>query len=201
MFSKFFVVKNPKLERKILGLTFKNPVGLAAGFDKNATMFNDLAYCGFGFIEIGTLTPKGQVGNDKPRLFRLKKDEAILNRMGFNNDGVEIAIEQLKNRKHKDLIIGGNIGKNKTTPNEEANADDGGQEPGDQRSGWEEHQEVWCTWHSWEEDQRAWERDGHGEGDSEEWECERPREDRDDKLEVQDHSVGSKYSVPLRWED
>ncbi len=123
LFSKFFVVKNPKLERKILGLTFKNPVGLAAGFDKNATMFNDLAYCGFGFIEIGTLTPKGQVGNDMPRLFRLKKDEAILNRMGFNNDGVDVAIEKLKNRKHKDLIIGGNIGKNKTTPNEEANSD------------------------------------------------------------------------------
>ena len=123
LFSNFFVVNNPKLERKILGLTFKNPVGLAAGFDKNATMFNDLAYCGFGFIEIGTLTPKGQVGNDKPRLFRLKKDEAILNRMGFNNDGVDVAIEKLKNRKHKDLIIGGNIGKNKTTPNEEANSD------------------------------------------------------------------------------
>jgi dihydroorotate dehydrogenase len=123
LFSKFFVVNNPKLERKILGLTFKNPVGLAAGFDKNASMFNDLAYCGFGFIEIGTLTPKGQSGNDKPRLFRLKKDEAILNRMGFNNDGVDVAIEKLKNRKHKDLIIGGNIGKNKTTPNEEANTD------------------------------------------------------------------------------
>jgi dihydroorotate dehydrogenase len=123
LFSKIFVVENPKLERSIFGLTFKNPVGLAAGFDKNATMFNDLAYCGFGFIEIGTLTPRGQAGNDKPRLFRLKSDKAILNRMGFNNDGVEIAIEQLKNRKHKDLIIGGNIGKNKVTPNEEANND------------------------------------------------------------------------------
>ncbi len=123
MFSRLFIVTDKKLERKIFGLTFKNPVGLAAGFDKNATMFNDLAYCGFGFIEIGTLTPKGQAGNDKPRLFRLKSDKAILNRMGFNNDGVEIAIEQLKNRKHKDLIIGGNIGKNKLTPNEEANND------------------------------------------------------------------------------
>jgi dihydroorotate dehydrogenase len=123
LFNRLFVVNNKRLERKLFGLTFKNPVGLAAGFDKNATMFNDLAYCGFGFIEIGTLTPKGQAGNDKPRLFRLKSDKAILNRMGFNNDGVEIAIEQLKNRKHKDLIIGGNIGKNKVTPNEEANND------------------------------------------------------------------------------
>lgn len=123
IFTRLFIVNDKKLERKLFGLTFKNPVGLAAGFDKNATMFNDLAYCGFGFIEIGTLTPKGQAGNDKPRLFRLKSDKAILNRMGFNNDGVEIAIEQLKNRKHKDLIIGGNIGKNKVTPNEEANND------------------------------------------------------------------------------
>jgi dihydroorotate dehydrogenase len=123
IFTRLFIVNDKKLERKLFGLTFKNPVGLAAGFDKNATMFNDLAYCGFGFIEIGTLTPKGQAGNDKPRLFRLKSDKAILNRMGFNNDGVEIAIEQLKNRKHEDLIIGGNIGKNKVTPNEEANND------------------------------------------------------------------------------
>jgi dihydroorotate dehydrogenase len=123
IFTRLFIVNDKKLERKLFGLTFKNPVGLAAGFDKNATMFNDLTYCGFGFIEIGTLTPKGQPGNDKPRLFRLKSDKAILNRMGFNNDGVEIAIEQLKNRKHKDLIIGGNIGKNKVTPNEEANND------------------------------------------------------------------------------
>jgi len=123
LFSKLFILDDKKLERKLFGLTFKNPVGLAAGFDKNASLFNDLAYCGFGFIEIGTLTPKGQEGNDKPRLFRLKTDKAILNRMGFNNDGVDSAIEKLKNRKHKDLIIGGNIGKNKVTPNEEANND------------------------------------------------------------------------------
>jgi len=123
IFTRLFIVNDEKLERKLFGLTFKNPVGLAAGFDKNATMFNDLAYCGFGFIEIGTLTPKGQAGNEKPRLFRLKSDHAILNRMGFNNDGVDVAIEQLKNRKHKDLIIGGNIGKNKLTPNDEANSD------------------------------------------------------------------------------
>ena len=123
LFKKKFCLEDAKLERKLFGLTFKNPVGLAAGFDKNASMFNDLAYCGFGFIEIGTLTPKGQPGNDKPRLFRLKADKAILNRMGFNNDGVDVAIEKLKNRKHKDLLIGGNIGKNKVTPNEEANND------------------------------------------------------------------------------
>lgn len=123
IFKKMFCIEDKRLERKLFGLTFKNPVGLAAGFDKNATMFNDLAYCGFGFIEIGTLTPKGQPGNDKPRLFRLKADRAILNRMGFNNDGVDVAIEKLKERKHKDLLIGGNIGKNKVTPNEEANND------------------------------------------------------------------------------
>lgn len=120
VFKKSFVIENPKLEKELFGLTFKNPVGLAAGFDKNATFFNNLFYCGFGFIEIGTLTPVGQPGNDKPRLFRLKKDSAIINRMGFNNDGVEIAVEQLKKRKHKGLIIGGNIGKNKLTPNESA---------------------------------------------------------------------------------
>lgn len=123
LFWRLFVLDDKKLERNLFGLTFKNPVGLAAGFDKNATMFNDLAYCGFGFIEIGTLTPKSQPGNDKPRLFRLKSDRAILNRMGFNNDGVDVAIEQLKDRKHKHLIIGGNIGKNKLTPNEEAKDD------------------------------------------------------------------------------
>ncbi|MBM3418750.1 MAG: quinone-dependent dihydroorotate dehydrogenase, partial [Bacteroidetes bacterium] len=109
-----------KLEKKLFGLTFKNPVGLAAGFDKDATFFNNLACCGFGFIEVGTLTPLAQPGNEKPRLYRLKKDKAIINRMGFNNNGVEIAVEQLKMKKHKDLIIGGNIGKNKSTPIEGA---------------------------------------------------------------------------------
>lgn len=119
-FKKSFIIENPKLEKELFGLTFKNPIGLAAGFDKNATFFNNLFYCGFGFIEVGTLTPVGQPGNDKPRLFRLKKDNAIINRMGFNNDGVEIAVAQLKKRKHNGLIIGGNIGKNKLTPNESA---------------------------------------------------------------------------------
>lgn len=115
-------VENPKLKREVFGIKFDNPVGLAAGFDKNASMFNDLAYCGFGFIEIGTVTPLGQPGNDKPRLFRVKDDAGIINRMGFNNDGVENAIENLKKRKTS-IVIGGNIGKNKVTPNEKATED------------------------------------------------------------------------------
>jgi len=117
-----FDVNDQVLEKEVFGIKFKNPVGLAAGFDKNASMYNDLAYCGFGFIEIGTVTPKGQPGNDKPRLFRLVEDEAIINRMGFNNDGVDVVIENLKKRK-TDIKIGGNIGKNKVTPNEEATND------------------------------------------------------------------------------
>jgi dihydroorotate dehydrogenase len=117
-----YEVNDPILEKEVFGIKFKNPVGLAAGFDKNASMYNDLAYCGFGFIEIGTVTPKGQPGNDKPRLFRLVEDEAIINRMGFNNDGVDVVIENLKKRKI-DIKIGGNIGKNKVTPNEEATND------------------------------------------------------------------------------
>jgi len=112
-----FVVKNKKLERNILGLTFENPVGLAAGFDKDATMIDLLVPFGFGYLEIGTLTPKPQPGNEKPRLFRLPKDQALINRMGFNNHGVEEAIARLKKRK-SNIIIGGNIGKNKVTDNE-----------------------------------------------------------------------------------
>ena len=100
-------------------LKFKNPVGLAAGFDKNAELIDDFSNLGFGFIEIGTLTPKAQPGNEQPRLFRLKQDRALINRMGFNNDGVESAVERLKARK-SNIIVGGNIGKNKVTPNEEA---------------------------------------------------------------------------------
>lgn len=114
IWRKLYSVNDPRLRKTVFGITFENPVGLAAGFDKNANMFNDLAYCGFGFIEIGTVTPKGQPGNDKPRLFRLKEDEAIINRMGFNNDGVVCAIENLKKKKTK-IIIGGNIGKNTNT--------------------------------------------------------------------------------------
>ncbi len=105
------------------GLTFKNPVGLAAGFDKNARYLKELDLLGFGFVEIGTVTPQPQAGNDKPRLFRLKKDLALLNRMGFNNDGVEIITRRLQRWKkisENKLIIGGNIGKNKITQNEDA---------------------------------------------------------------------------------
>ena len=111
-------VEDKRLEREVFGLKFKNPVGLAAGFDKDAKLFNELSDFGFGFIEIGTLTPKPQPGNPKKRLFRLKADQAIINRMGFNNGGVEEAVERLK--KNKGVLIGGNIGKNKVTPNEEA---------------------------------------------------------------------------------
>lgn len=122
IWNKMFRVQDSRLKKTLFGIEFENPVGLAAGFDKNASMFEDLAYCGFGFIEIGTVTPKGQMGNEKPRLFRLKEDSAIINRMGFNNDGVENAVENLKKRKTK-IIIGGNIGKNKITPNEKATSD------------------------------------------------------------------------------
>ena len=110
------------LKRNLFGLEFPNPIGLAAGFDKNAYYIDELACLGFGFIEIGTVTPLPQPGNDKPRLFRLAADNALVNRMGFNNDGVEKIIERLKKRK-SNIIIGGNIGKNKVTPNENA-ADD-----------------------------------------------------------------------------
>ncbi|HSM62852.1 MAG TPA: quinone-dependent dihydroorotate dehydrogenase, partial [Gillisia sp.] len=116
-----FQINDPRLERKVFGLTFKNPVGLAAGFDKNAVLYKELDQLGFGFVEIGTVTPKGQPGNDKKRLFRLKEDSAIINRMGFNNEGVEAAVKRLKT--NKDVLIGGNIGKNKITPNEEAVSD------------------------------------------------------------------------------
>lgn len=116
---QFFTVKNKKLERNIFGLHFPNPVGLAAGFDKDAKLFDELASLGFGFIEIGTLTPKPQSGNEQPRLFRLPDDDALINRMGFNNEGVDAAVERLKNR-NPNLIVGGNIGKNKITPNENA---------------------------------------------------------------------------------
>ena len=117
IFRTIYKIEDKRLERKLFGITFKNPVGLAAGFDKNAVLFNELANFGFGFIEIGTVTPKGQEGNPKKRLFRLKEDNGIINRMGFNNDGLEIAIEQLKKNKGK-LIIGGNIGKNTQTSSE-----------------------------------------------------------------------------------
>lgn len=119
--GKKFQVNDPRLEREVFGVKFKNPVGLAAGFDKDAKLYKELSNLGFGFIEIGTVTPKPQAGNEKKRLFRLKEDQAIINRMGFNNDGVEAAVQRLKS--NKGVLIGGNIGKNKITPNEKAAED------------------------------------------------------------------------------
>ncbi|OQP64815.1 dihydroorotate dehydrogenase [Niastella vici] len=148
--SSQYTPANGALSKELFGLRFKNPVGLAAGFDKNALYLTELEALGFGFVEIGTVTPKPQAGNDKPRLFRLPKDKALINRMGFNNDGVQVVAQRLKdwrekhegNHKtqavannssasnagshspftthHSRLIIGGNIGKNKVTPNEDA---------------------------------------------------------------------------------
>ncbi|MGK0253214.1 MAG: dihydroorotate dehydrogenase [Mariniflexile sp.] len=114
IFRSLYVIEDQRLERNLFGLTFKNPVGLAAGFDKNAVLYNELANFGFGFIEIGTVTPKAQAGNSKKRLFRLKDDQGIINRMGFNNEGLEPAISELRKNKGK-IIIGGNIGKNTYT--------------------------------------------------------------------------------------
>jgi dihydroorotate dehydrogenase len=128
--SAIYTPKDPSLERKEFGLTFRNPVGLGAGFDKNAIYLRELEALGFGFVEIGTVTPLPQAGNDKPRLFRLPADKALINRMGFNNDGVKVIKERLEKWKIKGegnrdkgigrMIIGGNIGKNKVTPNEDA---------------------------------------------------------------------------------
>lgn len=118
LFRKLFVIDDKRLEREVFGLKFKNPIGLAAGFDKDAKLYNEFSDFGFGFIEIGTLTPKPQAGNPKKRLFRLLDDQAIINRMGFNNSGVFDAVERLK-KKHR-VLVGGNIGKNKVTANEDA---------------------------------------------------------------------------------
>lgn len=120
--SSMFRVDDSRLERELFGLKFPNPVGLAAGFDKDARLIDEFTNFGFGFIEIGTLTPKPQSGNPKPRLFRLPQDQAIINRMGFNNEGVDAAVERLRQRK-SNIIVGGNIGKNKVTPNEQATSD------------------------------------------------------------------------------
>lgn len=120
MVQAIYDESKPSDSVELFGLRFKNRIGLAAGLDKDALLFEQLADFGFGHIEIGTLTPKAQPGNDKPRLFRLLRDKAILNRMGFNNRGVDDAVERLKHRKRTDLIVGGNIGKNKVTPNEDA---------------------------------------------------------------------------------
>jgi dihydroorotate dehydrogenase len=124
LLANSFSLLDPKLVTNFCGLSFKNPVGLGAGFDKNAKYLNELEALGFGFVEIGTVTALPQAGNDKPRLFRLPKDKALINRMGFNNDGVNVVAKRLKEWKEKksnsQLIIGGNIGKNKITPNEDA---------------------------------------------------------------------------------
>src|SRR5690554_1360826 len=120
--GKLYKVKDARLERELFGLKFPNPVGLAAGFDKDAKLYRELSNLGFGFVEIGTVTPKPQAGNKKPRLFRLQEDSAVINRMGFNNGGVKEAVERLKQnpKGNRRVLIGGNIGKNKTTPNENA---------------------------------------------------------------------------------
>ncbi|PCH76296.1 MAG: dihydroorotate dehydrogenase (quinone) [Flavobacteriaceae bacterium] len=122
IFRKIYLLEDPKLERKLFGLTFKNPVGLAAGFDKNAVLFNELANFGFGFIEIGTVTPVAQEGNPKKRIFRLIEDNALINRMGFNNGGVLAAVEKLKHNNNS-VLIGGNIGKNTTSTSDQYASD------------------------------------------------------------------------------
>ncbi|MFK7772387.1 MAG: quinone-dependent dihydroorotate dehydrogenase [Saprospiraceae bacterium] len=123
LFKKSMELKDDRLKREIFGLTFQNPVGLAAGFDKDGKSYHAMSSMGFGFIELGTVTPQPQDGNPQPRLFRVKEDEGIINRMGFNNEGVHALVERLKKGKPESVVIGGNIGKNKITPNERAEED------------------------------------------------------------------------------
>ncbi|MEG1648562.1 MAG: quinone-dependent dihydroorotate dehydrogenase, partial [Rikenellaceae bacterium] len=126
LLRKLCVVNHPLLEREVFGMKFSNPVGLAAGFDKNCEIYKEMEAFGFGFIEVGTITPKAQLGNPSPRLFRLPKDSAIINRMGFNNDGVSNAVNNLRKRpytSHQSCVVGGNLGKNTLTPNENAKDD------------------------------------------------------------------------------
>lgn len=123
IFKSLYANNSQALQRQCFGLSFPNPVGLAAGFDKDGRFYEAMSHLGFGFIEIGTVTPRAQVGNPQPRLFRLPKDEALINRMGFNNEGVDAMVERLKKGKPANVIIGGNIGKNKDTPNERATDD------------------------------------------------------------------------------
>ena len=120
LLKSLYQLEDKRLEKEVMGLKFKNPIGLAAGFDKNASMVEEFAQFGFGFIEIGTVTPLPQPGNEKPRMFRLPSDDALINRMGFNNQGVDVAADRLKRIDKRGLIIGGNIGKNKNTPNADA---------------------------------------------------------------------------------
>ncbi|KXK38856.1 MAG: quinone-dependent dihydroorotate dehydrogenase [Saprospiraceae bacterium] len=123
IFKMIYKHDDPKLSISVAGINFPNRIGLAAGFDKDGKYYKEMAALGFGFIEIGTVTPLPQPGNDKPRLFRLPKDHALINRMGFNNDGIDAMAERLKKARQSGIIIGGNIGKNKVTPNEEATSD------------------------------------------------------------------------------
>jgi len=123
LIASIFKYDHPSLKREVWGLSFANPIGLAAGFDKDGKYIRAMSSLGFGFIEVGTVTPRPQLGNPKPRLFRIKKDKAIINRMGFNNGGVDALVNRLKALKRTKVIIGGNIGKNKDTPNEKAHED------------------------------------------------------------------------------
>ena len=120
LLKSVYSLKSKQLEREVLGIKFPNPIGLAAGFDKDGKYYKTMSALGFGFIEIGTVTPLGQAGNPQPRLFRLPKDQGLINRMGFNNEGVDAMVSRLKKHGKQGLIIGGNIGKNKNTPNEQA---------------------------------------------------------------------------------
>ncbi len=120
LLKSIYNLKSNKLEKEVLGIKFPNPIGLAAGFDKDGKYYKTMSALGFGFIEIGTVTPLGQAGNPQPRLFRLPKDQGLINRMGFNNEGVDAMVSRLKKHGKQGLIIGGNIGKNKNTPNEQA---------------------------------------------------------------------------------
>ena len=122
LFRKIYSYQNSSLEKELFGIKFKNPVGLAAGFDKNGKYIKEMSNLGFGFIEIGTITPKPQPGNPKKRLFRVQNDLAIINRLGINNDGNILCAERLK-KNNSDVVIGGNIGKNTTTSNENADTD------------------------------------------------------------------------------
>lgn len=122
MFTAIYGVKEGRYAVDVMGIRFPNRVGLAAGFDKDARLLSELSAFGFGFIEIGTVTPRAQPGNEKPRMFRLPADQGLINRMGFNNEGVDAVLQRLKERK-PGLVVGGNIGKNKVTPNEEAEED------------------------------------------------------------------------------
>lgn len=118
-----FGYRDPSLEREVLGIKFRNPVGLAAGFDKDAHLFREMGALGFGFVEVGTVTPKAQPGNPKPRSFRLRADSALINRMGFNNHGLENMVRNLQKRRRDGLVVGANLGKNSITPNDGAPAD------------------------------------------------------------------------------